>query len=154
MKRLFIILIVLCPYMSYGHLQAQMYSTSSRMHHSYSTGGTVEAPSHVEFRSTSVYYSNIRNTQQKCYSTAPMNVANGAVKTIATSIQGGLLTNETNYTTGPQRIQNRRNTMAPPDDTTPYSPIGEGWDVALLLALLCVGYVVRRYLTLKQVNDK
>lgn len=83
-----------------------------------------------------------------------MNVANGAVKTIATSIQGGLLTNETNYTTGPQRIQNRRNTMAPPDDTTPYSPIGEGWDVALLLALLCVGYVVRRYLTLKQVNDK
>ena len=148
MKRLFIILFTLCPYVSYGRLHAQIY-TSSTKHYSYSTGSVVKAPLHIEFRSTSVY-----NVQQKCYSTAPMNIANGAVKTIATSIQGGLLTNETNYTTGPQRIQNRRNTMAPPDDTTPYSPIGEGWDVALLLALLCVGYVVRRYLTLKQVNDK
>ena len=136
--------------MSYGHLQAQMYSTSSKMHHSYSTGGTVEAPSHVEFRSTSVYNSNIRKPQQKCYSTAPMNVANGAVKTIATSVQGGVLTDDANSTTGPQRIQNRRNTMAPPTET----PIDDGWDVALLLALLCIGYVVRRYLTLKQVNDK
>ena len=81
-----------------------------------------------------------------------MNVANGAVMTIATSIQGGLLTNETNYTTGPQRIQNRRNTMAPPDDTTPYSPIGEGWDVALLLALLCVGYVVWKYMSVKRLK--
>ena len=79
-----------------------------------------------------------------------MNVANGVVKTIATSIQGGVLTDEAHSTTGPQRIQNRRNTMAPPTET----PIGEGWDVALLLAILCVGYVVRRYLTLKQVNDK
>ena len=127
--------------MSYGHLQAQMYSTSSRMHHSYSTGGTVEAPSHVEFRSTSVYNSNLRNTQQKCYSTAPMNVANGAVKTIATSVQGGVLTDDANSTTGPQRIQNRRNTMAPPTET----PIGDGWDVALLLVLLCAGYAVYCY---------
>jgi hypothetical protein len=79
-----------------------------------------------------------------------MNVANGAVKTIATSVQGGVLTDDANSTTGPQRIQNRRNTMAPPTET----PIGDGWDVALLLALLCIGYVVRRYLTLKQVNDK
>jgi hypothetical protein len=81
-----------------------------------------------------------------------MNVANGAVKTIATSVQGGVLTDDANSTTGPQRIQNRRNTMAPPTETV--QPIDDGWDVALLLALLCVGYVVRRYLTLKQVNDK
>lgn len=141
MKRLFIILIVLCPYMSYGHLQAQMYSTSSRMHHSYSTGGTFEAPSHVEFRSTSVYNSNIRNTQQKCYSTAPMNVANGAVKTIASSIQGGVLSDGDSYASGPQRIRGRQNTMAPPTET----PIGDGWDVALLLVLLCAGYAVYCY---------
>lgn len=127
--------------MSYGHLQAQMYSTSSRMHHSYSTGGTVEAPSHVEFRSTSVYNSNIRKTQQKCYSTAPMNVANGAVKTIASSIQGGVLSDGDSYASGPQRIRGRQNTMAPPTET----PIGDGWDVALLLVLLCVGYAVYCY---------
>ncbi|MBQ2291308.1 MAG: hypothetical protein II248_04015 [Paludibacteraceae bacterium] len=141
MKRLFIILIVLCPYISYGHLQAQMYSTSSRMHHSYSTGGTVEAPSHVEFRSTSVYNSNIRNTQQKCYSTAPMNVANGTVKTIASSIQGGVLSSGDSYASGPQRIRGRQNTMAPPTET----PIGDGWDVALLLTLLCAGYALYCY---------
>ena len=127
--------------MSYGHLQAQMYSTSSRMHHSYSTGGTVEAPSHVDFRSTSVYNSNIRKTQQKCYSTAPMNVANGAVKTIASSIQGGVLSDGDSYASGPQRIRGRQNTMAPPTET----PIGDGWDVALLLVLLCAGYAVYCY---------
>lgn len=127
--------------MSYGHLQAQMYSTSSRMHHSYSTGGTVEAPSHVEFRSTSVYNSNIRKTQQKCYSTAPMNVANGVVKTIASSIQGGVLSDGDSYASGPQRIRGRQNTMAPPTET----PIGDGWDVALLLVLLCAGYAVYCY---------
>ena len=128
--------------MSYGHLQAQMYSTSSRMHDSYSTGGTVEAPSYVEFRSTSVYNSNIRNTQQKCYSTAPMNVANGAVKTIASSIQGGVLSDGDSYASGPQRIRGRQNTMAPPTET---APIGDGWDVALLLTLLCAGYALYCY---------
>lgn len=143
MKRLFIILLVLCPYISYGHLQAQMYSTSSHTHRSYSTGGTIAVPSHVEFRSTSVYNSNMRpNTQQKCYSTAPMQVANGSIKTMASSIQGGVLTNSEHI--GPSRIQGRQNsTMEPPIDTT--APIGDGWDVALLLGLLCAGYVVFRY---------
>ena len=121
-----------------------MYSTSSRTHRSYSTGGTIAVPSHVEFRSTSVYNPNIRpNTQQKCYSTAPMQVANGSIKTMASSIQGGVLSNGTNATAGPQRIHDRRNTMAPPTETQ--TPIGDGWDVALLLGLLCAGYVVFRY---------
>ena len=142
MKRLFIILLVLCPYLSYGNLQAQIYSTSSATHHSYSTGGTVVAPSPVEFRSTSVYNSTLRPTnQQKCYSTAPMNVANGAVKTIASSIQGGVLSDGDSYASGPQRIRGRQNTMAPPTET----PIGDGWDVALLLTLLCAGYALYCY---------
>ena len=139
MKRLFIILIVLCPYIPYGHLQAQMYSTSSRMHHSYSTGGTVEAPSNVAFRSTSVYNSNIRNTQQKCFSTAPMNVANGAVKTVASSIRGGVLSDAdaSGYLppTAPKRSPGVPNTK-------PETPIGDGWDVAVLLALMCLGYAI------------
>jgi hypothetical protein len=45
-------------------------------------------------------------------------------------------------------------TITPVIPGVPDTPIDDGWDVALLLALLCVGYVVRRYLTLKQVNDK
>ena len=142
MKRLFIILIVLCPYIPYGHLQAQMYSTSSRMYQSYSTGGTVEAPSNVEFRSTSVYNSNIRNTQQKCYSTAPMNVANGAVKTVASSIHGGVLSDAdaSGYLppTAPKRSPGVPNTK-------PETPIGDGWDVVLLLTMLCSAYAIYCY---------
>ena len=135
-------MLILCPYVSYGNLQAQIYSTSSATHHSYSTGGTVVAPSPVEFRSTSVYNSTLRPTnQQKCYSTAPMNVANGAVKTIASSIQGGVLSDGDSYASGPQRIRGRQNTMAPPTET----PIGDGWDVALLLTLLCAGYALYCY---------
>ena len=124
-----------------------MYNISSRTHRSYSTGGTIAVPSHVEFRSTSVYNSNIRsNTQQKCYSTAPMQVANGSIKTMASSISGGVLTAEksTGYIpTGPQRA---------PGTPRP-QPIGDGWDVALLLAILCVGYVVWKYMSVRRSND-
>jgi hypothetical protein len=70
-----------------------------------------------------------------------MNVANGAVKTIASSIQGGVLSDGDSYASGPQRIRGRQNTMAPPTET----PIGDGWDVALLLVLLCAGYAVYCY---------
>jgi hypothetical protein len=80
-----------------------------------------------------------------------MNVANGAVKTVASSIHGGVLSDAdaSGYLppTAPKRSPGVPNTK-------PESPIGDGWDVALLLALLCVGYVVRRYLMLKQMNDK
>lgn len=126
-----------------------MYNISSRTYRSYSTGGTIALPSHVEFRSTSVYNSNIRpNTQQNCYATAPMNIANGTVKTIASSIQGGVLSSGVDVA-GPQRIHDRRNTMAPPTET----PIGDGWDVALLLALLSIGYVVWKYRSVRRSND-
>ena len=124
-----------------------MYNISSRTHRSYSTGGTIAVPSHVEFRSTSVYNSNIRsNTQQKCYSTAPMNVANGAVKTVASSIRGGVLSDAdaSGYLppTAPKRSPGVPNTL----------PIGDGWDVALLLAILCVGYVVWKYRSVRRSN--
>lgn len=150
MKRLFIILLVLCPYVSYGHLQAQMYNISSRTHRSYSTGGTIAVPSHVEFRSTSVYNSNIRsNTQQNCYSTAPMNVANGAVKTVASSIRGGVLSDAdaSGYLppTAPKRSPGVPNTK-------PDTPIGDGWDVAVFLLLLCAAYAI--YLKRKSENGK
>ena len=79
-----------------------------------------------------------------------MNIANGTVKTIASSIQGGVLSNGVDVAAGPQRIHDRRNTMAPPTET----PIGDGWDVVLLLAMLCGGYVVRRYISVKRSNGR
>ena len=84
-----------------------------------------------------------------CYSTAPMNVANGAVKTVASSIRGGVLSDAdaSGYLlpTAPKRSPGVPNTK-------PESPIGDGWDVALLLALLSIGYVVWKYISVRRSN--
>ena len=128
-------------------IHAQIYTTSSVKLRSYTNGGGIVAPTSVEFRTTSVYGNSI--AQKRSYSTtAPMQVANGSIKTIASTVTGGVLLENSNSSGGyiPP--------ITPVIPGVPDTPIGEGWDVALLLAVLCVGYVVRRYLTLKQVNDK
>ena len=84
-----------------------------------------------------------------CYSTAPMNVANGAVKTVASSIRGGVLSDAdaSGYLppTAPKRSPGVPNTK-------PDTPIGDGWDVAVFLLLLCAGYAI--YLKRKSENGK
>lgn len=105
------------------------------MYHSFSTGGVASAPASVEFRSTSAYSSS--TTSSISYSTAPMHMANGTVRTVASSIQGGVLSEEPTGYTDPNRIRGRQNTMAPPTET---APLGDGWDVAILLAFLCTAY--------------
>ena len=127
-------------------IHAQIYSTSSVTHRSYTNGGGIVAPTSMEFRTTSVYGNSI--AQKRSYSTAPMQVANGSIKTIASTVTGGVLLDNSNSNGG------YIPTITPVIPGVPDTPIDDGWDVALLLALLCVGYVVRRYLTLKQVNDK
>ena len=88
------------------------------------------------------------------YSTAPMRVANGTVTTVASTIQSGILADEQDYAPV-SRMPGRRNTMAPPTDTDPFVPIGDGWDVALLFFILCMGYII--YLKRKEkrveIND-
>ena len=70
------------------------------------------------------------------YSTAPMHVANGFIKTAASELDGNVLTEETCYMpTAPQR------SIAPP--TT--APLGLGWDVFVLLLLLTVAYALYLY---------
>lgn len=146
MKRLLVILLILCPVVSTGVIHAQIYSTSSAKLRSYTNGGGIVAPTSMEFRTTSVYGNSI--AQKRSYSTAPMQVANGSIKTIASTVTGGVLLDNSNSNGG------YIPTITPVIPGVPDTPIDDGWDVALLLALLCVGYVVRRYLTLKQVNDK
>ena len=140
---------ILCPLMTQGKLQAQIFSTASSRHHSYSTGGAAVAPSTYEFQSTSVY--GIANSRKNA--TAPMQVANGSIRTVASSVTGGVLlgnsngdNNNTNYI--PPGEQNNGAVIA----GVPDLPIGGGWDVALLLALLCVGYVVKRYLSVRRMK--
>lgn len=117
------------------------------MYHSFSTGGAVSAPTSVEFRSTSTYKSVA--TSSSSYSTAPMHMANGTVKTVASSILGGVLSEEPTGYTDPNRIRGRQNTMAPPTET---APLGDGWDVAILLAIMCLAYGIylRRNVTTKE----
>ena len=145
MKRLFIILLILCPYVSYGHLHAQMYSTSSSTFRSFSTTGVgAAAPNTIEFRSTNTYGKNLSNTTERTFSTAPMHVANGTIKTIASSLSGVPVEDSNVGYIPPTRPQ-----RAP---GVPDTPIGDGWDVALLLALLCVGYMVWKYMSVKRLK--
>ena len=70
----------------------------------------------------------------RSYSTAPMFVANGKVQTVASDIVGGTLTEQP---AEPARISPRQRAVIP---GTPDLPIGEGWDVALLLSMMCAIY--------------
>ena len=135
MKRLFIILLILCPLLNEGKICAQIYSTSSSRFHSYTNGGMATSPSTYEFQSTSVYGKAARHQN---YSTAPMSVANGTIKTIASTVTGGMLTNNDGGYIPPESGNNQGAVIS----GVPDLPIGDGWDVMLLLAIFCVGYGV------------
>jgi hypothetical protein len=129
-------------------LQAQVYTTSSATYHSYSSGGWVEAPASFQFRSTSKY---IQSSQAVVYSTAPIQVSNGAIRTVASSLEGGKLAEE--QTAYIPTIRNRQNgTMAPPSGTEEYLPLSFDWDAVLLLMLLLGGYAC--FIACKQKNVK
>lgn len=130
-------------------LHAQVYTTSSATYHSIGTSGMASQPTSTSFRSTSSYArsaSAVQTTSSVSYSTAPMRMANGTITTVASQLKGGVLTEGTDSPTGyiptrPQRVPG-----------VPL-PIGDGWDVALLLAILCVGYVVWKYMLVRRSNN-
>ena len=106
-------------------------------------------PTSTSFRSTSSYArsaSAVQTSSSVSYSTAPMRMANGTITTVASQLKGGVLAEGAESPTGyiptrPQRVPG-----------VPL-PIGDGWDVALLLAILCVGYVVWKYMSVRRSND-
>lgn len=122
---------MLCPCILHGTLHAQIHTTSSASYRSYTTSGGLLDPPPIEFQSTSIYG---RRTLSRSYSTAPMVVSNGSVKTIASSIKSGSLLGTEN--TG----EDAGNTIIPVVPGVPDTPIGDGWDVAILLVLLCIAY--------------
>jgi hypothetical protein len=131
-------------------LHAQVYTTSSATYRSISNCGMLSQPNISAFRSTSAYTgrgSAVQESPSISYSTAPMRMANGTITTVASQLKGGVLTEGTDSPTGyiptrPQRVPG-----------VPL-PVGEGWDVVLLLAMLCGGYVVRRYISVKRLNGR
>ena len=148
MKRLFVILLILCSWVAYPMLHAQVYTTSSATYHSIGTSGMASQPTSTSFRSTSSYArsaSAVQTTSSVSYSTAPMRMANGTITTVASQLKGGVLAEGADSPTGyiptrPQRVPG-----------VPL-PIGDGWDVALLLAILCVAYVVWKYMSVRRSN--
>ena len=130
----------MCPYAAGGIMQAQLYRTSNAEIHSYSSGGVgVMAPSTADFRSTSAYgIGSVRMSMERT-AVAPMHVANGAVRTVASSIKGGVLLEDSETESGYISPIRKAPVIPGVPDTNP-TPIGDGWDVALLLAMLCVAY--------------
>lgn len=133
MKRLFAILLVLCPYVSYGTLLVQIHTTSSATYRSHTTSGGLESLPILDFRTTNSYGRSMATT--RTYSTAPMNVANGVVRTAASSMSGGVLLGGVDTNSG-------GTTIIPVIPGVPDTPIGEGWDVAILLGICCAAYAL------------
>ena len=132
-------------------LHAQVYTTSSATYRSVCGGGMAVQPSTVTFRSTSSYAgrsSLARVAPSRAYSTAPMYMANGTITTVASQLQGGELAETPSSSNG---FSPQQRAVIPGVPYDPPLPLGDGWDVALLLSLLCLGYAV--YLKRKNISN-
>ena len=136
LNRIFVIILSLYVWGTYPMQAAPIYTTSSVKVRSTSPGG-LQPSVRYHFHSTSGFAK--RNAAayipSRSYSTAPMFVANGKVQTVASDIVGGTLTEQP---AEPARISPRQRAVIP---GTPDLPIGEGWDVALWLSILCLIYI-------------
>ena len=112
MKRLFIILLLLCSLLTQGKIQAQIYSTASKRYHTYTSTGVALYPDIYKFRSTSI-------------------------KTVASSITGGVLTNNEGYILHEGGKDQGAVIAGVPDLS-----LGDGWDVGIFLALLSMAYLL------------
>lgn len=131
-------------------LHAQVYTTSSATYRSVCGGGMAVQPSTATFRSTSSYAgrsSVARVAPSRAYSTAPMYMANGTITTVASQLQGGELAETPSSSNGFSPQQR----AVIPGVPYPPQPLSDGWDVALLLSLLCLGYAV--YLKRKTISN-
>ena len=115
-----------------GSLSAQLHLSSSATYNSHSTSGTYFVLPTLEFQSTSTYGRFIKRERE--YTTAPMYVANGTIKTVASSIRGGVLLGASDSDTPP--------TIIPVIPGVPDTPLSTGWDVLLFLGLLSILYVI------------
>ena len=115
--------------------------------HSYGGGGYgYSSMSSTTMRATSTYTDNsATSTTISNYSTAPMRMANGTIQTAASTLSGGILADETGFTsdggntgfipTDPQR------SIAPPDFDD--VPLHLDWDTLLFILLLIIPYFYR-----------
>lgn len=96
---------------------------------------------------TSFSSSSAASTTIGHYSTAPMRMANGSIQTVASTLSGGILADETGFTsdggntgfipTDPQR------SIAPPNPEDENVPLHLDWDALLFILLLLIPYLYR-----------
>lgn len=154
LKHRLIILFILCTWVHYPMLHAQVYTTSSATYRTVSTDGIIPRQEPLHFRSTSAYAIQrnvLRGAQSVSYSTAPMCVANGAITTMASQLRGGMITCDATLYADKMHSDPRRAPWVPDENDT---PIGDGWDVAVLIAILCIiyGIYLRRNATREEVK--
>ena len=89
-------------------------------------------------RSNSQYATS---SSDHAYSTAPICIANGSIKTVASTLGGGVLSDETGFIpTTPQNnstTTNNNGTIAPPQ----FAPLHLDWDALLFILLLLIPYL-------------
>lgn len=145
MKHLFVILFLFGAWVINPSLQAQIYTAP--FDYSYSASRIATPPSTASFRSTSTYR-EYGTTMNNANPSVSIYRNTGSITTVASQIQGGMLTDGSDSNNGnmsyrpPQRVPGVPNLQ----------PIGDGWDVAVFLLLLCVGYAL--YLTRKTRQEK
>lgn len=135
LNRIVVTLLILYVWGANPMQATPIYTTSSVKMRSTSPGG-LQPSVRYHFHSTSGFTKRNATAYipSRSYSTAPMFVANGKVQTVASDIVGGTLTEQP---AEPARISPRQRAVIP---GTPDLPIGEGWDVALLLSMMCAIY--------------
>ena len=131
----------LCAWVYCPMLHAQLFTTSSATYRSISNGAMASQPTTSAFRSTSAYAnrnSAVQVASSIFSSTAQLHVSNGSITTIASQLQGGAIADESvSY----EDIMGSGPCRAPwvPDENENV-PLGDGWDVAIVLAILGLSY--------------
>lgn len=72
----------------------------------------------------------------RTYSTAPMQMANGVVRTAASSVSGGVLLGNSGTNTGGET------TIIPVIPGVPDTPLTMGWDILLFMGVLSILYAI------------
>jgi hypothetical protein len=130
----------------FSSARAQIFTTSSSTYRSYGGGGDISIATPYSSGSNSFMRSNSQfanSSSNHTYSTAPICIANGSIKTVASTLGGGVLSDETGFIpTTPQdnsTTTNNNGTIAPPQ----FAPLHLDWDALLFILLLLIPYLYR-----------
>ena len=132
----------------FSSAKAQLFTTSSGTFRSYGGGQDVTISTPYSSGSNSFMRSNSQfatSSSDNAYSTAPICIANGSIKTVASTLEGGILSDETGFipttpNSNGSTTNNYNGTIAPPQ----FAPLHLDWDALLLLLILACIYTFKK----------